>query len=230
LNMQIPIKSDQLLLSFHSKGFFYNKRWGQSILDNETKLLQDFQFSLNYGEIVGITGESGIGKSTIARLLTGLETDWEGDISYHSEEGLIRDKEQFYDRHDVQLVFQDSLQSLNPLRSIRSTLNEVKRHFKSKNTVEKIAASVGIDELHLKKYPSELSGGQRQRVCIARALLAEPKILICDEPFSNLDEKVKWEIIEIIFNAVEEDEMAVILISHEKTILEKICHNVINIY
>jgi ABC-type dipeptide/oligopeptide/nickel transport system ATPase subunit len=227
-DFSIPEKSDQLLLHFYSNGFTYKKRWGKPVKSGHI-LLEDFQFDLNKREILGITGESGIGKSTIARLLTGLEKDWEGELDYHIEGEVIKDKQQFYNRHEVQLVFQDSLQSLNPLRSIQATLNDTKRHFKSKTLITEIARSVGIDQLHLQKYPSELSGGQRQRVCIARALLANPRILIFDEPFSNLDEKVKWEIIMIIMDEVRSNDMAVILISHEKELLEKVCHKVIEL-
>ena len=149
---------------------------------------------VNEAEIVGLVGESGCGKSTLGRTIVGLEAMQSGSIEF---DGAVLSAQksaiQRQMRRRMQYIFQDSLAALEPRQDIRAALHEAliirgERNIRARTArIGEILAATNLPTSVLTRYPRELSGGQRQRVCIARALLADPKLLICDEPVSSLD-------------------------------------------
>ena len=176
-------------------------------------------FHLDKGEIVGIVGQSGSGKSTIAKTLVGIVKKSSGDIRVNAR--------------SVQMVFQDAVGSLNP-RTVRATLSEVLRHGKgvvgSSEPVEKrvkaLLSQVGLSEAVLDQYPREMSGGQCQRVSIARALAFDPEVLLADEPVSALDVSVQAKILNLLRRLRDERSLSILLIAHDLAVVKNVCDRV----
>ena len=156
--------------------------------------------------MLGIVGESGCGKSTLSNVFMMLETPTSGTVLYKGTDiSTFTDEQTFAYRQDVQMVFQDTLGSLNPRMTISDILTEpytLHRDILPKkqwsDRVRELLALVGLDPNHANRYPHMFSGGQRQRICIARALALEPKVLVCDEPVSALDVSVQAQIINLL--------------------------------
>ena len=165
------------------------------------KAVDGVTFSLRRGETLGIVGESGCGKSTIARTIAGLQKPTAGSISLFGR---------------VAMVFQDPLGSLNPRMTVRATLDEVlRRSTKRGRTPSEMLAKVGLDDDALDKYPHAFSGGQRQRICIARAISSDPNLLICDEAVSALDLSVKAIVLELLSRLKDELSLSMMFITHD---------------
>ncbi|CAH0343209.1 ABC transporter ATP-binding protein [Rhizobium sp. CECT 9324] len=190
--------------------------------------LQDVSIQLERGAIVGIVGESGSGKSTIGRIIAGLETAGTGQLDIDetcfdvskagSRNGLLG---------KVQMIFQDPAVSLNPRMSISEALRESVR-FGCCRTDELAAVALIMDRLGLSlnllsRYPHQLSGGQKQRVCIARALLARPRIIVADEPTSALDVSVQAEIVALLKENVSKEGISMLFISHDLALVQQLC-------
>lgn len=158
------------------------------------------------GDTLGIVGESGCGKSTVARLLLGLDAPTEGEIFI---EGL------------VQMVFQDPASSFNPKMKVSALIEEPLAVKALGNKVERLArvtellTQVGLDDTYLDRYPHQLSGGQRQRVAIARALALNPSVVVADEPTSALDVSVRAQIINLLSDLKAELGISFVFISHD---------------
>ncbi|MGB0904975.1 MAG: dipeptide ABC transporter ATP-binding protein, partial [Mangrovicoccus sp.] len=165
--------------------------------------LDGVSYSLREGETLAIVGESGSGKSTTARLLLGLEEASAGKALYQGRDLFtLSPKELFAIRRDMQMVFQDPTQSLNPRMSVYQLISEAwvihpeilpKAKWKAK--VIELLEEVGLGEEHMYRHPHQFSGGQRQRIAIARALALEPRIIVCDEAVSALDVQVQAQVI-----------------------------------
>src|SRR5262245_31856208 len=187
--------------------------------------VQDVTVCLRPGHVTALVGESGSGKTTVARLLAGL---------YPPTSGVVRFREQAVGerggmslgeyRRQVQLVFQDPFASLNPIHTVRYHLSRPLRvHRQIRGPAEETAlitsllerVSLTPAEMFIGKYPHELSGGQRQRVAIARALAARPCVLLADEPVSMLDVSIRLEILNLLVRLKEEDQIAVLYITHD---------------
>lgn len=180
---------------------------------------------------VGIVGESGSGKTTLARILVGLETASDGQVDIGgfdvSDWARVKsaDRQKFYGT--VQMVFQDPYSSLNPMRSIGSTLGEVvsQNDPKVRNVkahVGELLRSVGLAPDYSQRKPVALSGGERQRVAIARALAVDPRLLICDEPVSALDVSVQAQILNLLRRLREERGISYLFITHDLSIIRQI--------
>ncbi len=178
-------------------------------------------FALPQGQIVGIVGESGSGKSTFARVLAGIQIPTSGSVSYLGkpiQDGKITYKGDL--RQAVQMVFQDPYGSLNPrMRIIKAVAEAVRQHqnvekAEAKEIAQKLLESMGISALDSRKYPSALSGGQRQRASVARALSAQPKILIADEPTSAIDQSAQAQLLGL-FNELIKNGLSIVLVSHD---------------
>ena len=191
-------------------------------------VLDHLDFTVNEGEIVGIIGVSGCGKSTLSRLIAGIEKPSAGDFLY---QGKIFDFKK--NRKDVQLILQNSIESFSPRMKIKQFLYEPYHYFyhvnkeKAWNDIEKILKQVGMDKSCLKIYPHELSGGQLQRIAIARALIIQPKLLICDEITSSLDQVIQREIIELLKQFVDKYHTAILFISHDLSLVHKFCDQIL---
>jgi peptide/nickel transport system ATP-binding protein len=184
--------------------------------------------SVNEAEIVGLVGESGCGKSTLGRAIVGLETPSKGAIVYGGIDiTRLRPAEQRKARREIQYIFQDSLAALEPRQTIGDALNEAliirgERNAKAREArIAEILAATNLPAAILTRRPTELSGGQRQRVCIARALLADPKVLICDEPVSSLDTSLKAQVMNEFLRLRDEFGMAIVLIAHDLAVVRQ---------
>lgn len=191
--------------------------------------LNGVDITLPRGKTLGIVGESGCGKSTLARLVTGLEAPNNGSIIWNGLPIHNVNKGSFSTKKSVvQLVFQDPYSSLNPRQRIGDAISEIifvhklveKQHVDSR--VSELLTLVGLADDLKNRYPHQLSGGQRQRVSIARALAAEPKLLVLDEPVSALDVSVRAEVMNLLIDLREKLDLTYIFISHDLAMIRYI--------
>jgi oligopeptide transport system ATP-binding protein len=193
----------------------------------------DVSLALGRGQVLGLVGESGSGKSTLARCLTLLERPDAGTVVLDGVDlvGLHRRKLRHY-RRRIQTVFQDPYGSLNPRLSVRSALSEVLRvHGLVKAgdipaRVCDLLELVGLPAAAADRYPSDFSGGQRQRICIARALAAEPDVLIADEAVSSLDVSIQAQILNLLVELQADLGLAMLFISHDLHVVRRIAGEV----
>ncbi|MAN57529.1 MAG: oligopeptide ABC transporter ATP-binding protein OppF [Paracoccus sp.] len=195
-------------------------------------------FTLDPGETLGVVGESGCGKSTLARALIGLvpaagRAEW---IDGRDLIGLSPRQMMTY-RSDIQMVFQDPLASLNPRMTVGQIIAEpLKTHrpgLKSAEVKERVKAmmeKVGLLPNQINRYPHEFSGGQCQRIGIARALIVEPKLIICDEPVSALDVSIQAQVINLLIRLQRELGLALIFIAHDLSVVKHISDRVMVLY
>lgn len=188
--------------------------------------LEPLSFSLKKGSILGIAGESGSGKSTLAKALLGILPPKTGRILL---KGTVYDSSDFKQKRNyqakVQFVFQDVYSSFNPSLSLKASLLEpleIHSNFGKKEKLERVLTlvdSVGISKDLIEKTPRELSGGELQRLSIARALTLNPDLIILDEPLSSLDVPLQVEMIELLRKKVKEEDVSLIMISHDLSVL-----------
>ena len=200
----------------------------------EDVILQNLTLDIPKYEVTGIMGHSGAGKTTLAKILSGF-IPYAGSIEIEGKELrelLAYEKQSYYRR--VQYLFQNSLLSFNPNQTILKSLEEPLRFMREiKNQSERIRmikelfTSLELELAWLEKYPHQLSGGQCQRCAIARAILAQPECLICDEITSSLDDTNQEKVIKVLQKVQEETKMTIVFISHNQSLIEAICSNVI---
>ncbi|HDY75917.1 MAG TPA: ABC transporter ATP-binding protein, partial [Candidatus Marinimicrobia bacterium] len=189
----------------------------------------NINLKLRPGEIHAIVGESGSGKSTLGNTIVGLVDDFEGEFIFQGSNYNPRIMSDL--RSEIQIIFQDSLSSLNPRMKIGTAIIDVIKHHHPNTDVtermDELFFKVNLSIITAGKYPHELSGGQRQRACIARALAVEPKILICDEIVSALDVSVQAKILNLLLRLVEEDHLAILFTTHDLHVVESFAHHVV---
>lgn len=184
------------------------------------QVLYDVSFTIKEGEILGLCGESGCGKTTLSKTITGILRDFSGELS-------LRDGQ-------PQMVFQDPYSSLNPSKTIGWLLEEPlkvdrKKHWSEEERsarVKEIISQVELKEHLLTRYPNELSGGQRQRVSIAAALMRRAKLLIADEPVSALDVTIQAQVLKLLDSLHENMDLSILFISHDLRVVYQICDRV----
>jgi oligopeptide/dipeptide ABC transporter ATP-binding protein len=204
----------------------------------EVRAVRSVSFNLEPGKALGIVGESGSGKTTIARLLVGLEHPTSGRILLDGHELSASPKrvERLERGRRLQIVFQDPYTSLDPHQSIRRMLDEVQKvHFRRSKGARDARAgelldAVGLGAKEAHSLPRELSGGQRQRAAIARALAAEPKIVILDEAVSALDVSIQAQILNLLADLRRELGLTYILISHDLAVVRQVADEVLVMY
>jgi len=195
--------------------------------------LDDVSVDLVAGETLGIVGESGSGKSTFAKCLIGMEEPDTGVIAVHGTDIVpLPQSLKRRHRHRMQMVFQDPTAALNPRHTVGRTLMDVARvNGASRGAVRDRALclldDVKLDRRFLDRFPHELSGGQRQRVCIARALAANPEILIADEALSALDVSVQREMLDLFDDLKKRRRLAILFITHDLRVAAGICDNIV---
>lgn len=179
-------------------------------------------FHLNAGETFSLIGESGCGKSTILRVIAGLQREWLGGVQLLSQHIHPGQRYQGALRRNVQMVFQDPYASLHPFHTIHRALSEplyIHRENDISNRVAEAIVSVGLPPDVAQRYPHQLSGGQRQRIAIARALMLRPQILLLDEPTSALDMSVQAEILNLLNHLKTAHGMTYLLVSHDADVV-----------
>jgi peptide/nickel transport system ATP-binding protein len=197
-------------------------------------------FRIEAGETVGLVGESGCGKSTLVRLLTRTLDPTDGQIRFHSKSiGLIAARAMAVHplRREIQMVFQDPTDSLNPRYTARQTIAESVRlltdlHNSSEIDAEVVrtAAMVGLQPELLDRYPHQLSGGQKARVGIARAIVTRPRLLVLDEPTAALDVSVQAVILQLLDRLKRELGMSFLFVSHDLNVVRLLCDRVMVMY
>ena len=197
--------------------------------NQKTDGIQDFSMSIDEGEIVALLGNSGSGKSTILRLIAGLETPKSGSLRINQKVMFDNTLNLAPQERGIGMIFQDN--SLFPhLTVLQNVMFGVprKRKKERENSAMKVLAMVQLMD-HARKYPQECSGGQQQRIAIARALAAEPNILLLDEPFSNLDEELKKSVRTEIKDLLTKYNITAILVTHDKEDVAAVADRVIHI-
>ena len=189
------------------------------------------------GECLGLVGESGCGKSTLALAIMGLVAPTAGLIRLAGHEiGTETAPDRMALARAVQMVFQDPYASLNPRQTVRRTLADPLRLHGIANPGEvddrmaAMLAKVGLRPEHADRYPHEFSGGQRQRIGIARALILNPKLVICDEPVSALDVSIRAQIINLLLELKDDLDLSYIMISHDLGVVEHVSDRVAVMY
>ena len=193
---------------------------------------------LNRGETLGLVGESGCGKSTVARAIMQLPKPTAGRVLLDGEDLTRLDRGRLRAlRSRFQIVFQDPLASLNPVRSVGASIEVPLRELGGMTDAERrrrareMMTAVGLDPgQHYGRRPHQLSGGQCQRVSIARALMTEPRLLVCDEPVSSLDVSVQAQIINLLREVKDRYELSLLFISHDLAVVKNICDRVAVMY
>lgn len=209
-----------------SGGFFKSKK--------ALKAVDGVSLSIHQGEVLGLVGESGCGKSTIAMMLLGLLSPTTGKILIEGQSITAQDRRIISKK--VQPIFQDPYSSLNPRKTVGSIISLPLRVHKvidssdSRRRVEEMLDVVGLPRRVYNSYPSQLSGGQRQRVAVARALIMRPKVVICDEPTSALDVSVQSQILNLLIDLRKEFGLTYLLISHNLAVVEHLATRVTVMY
>jgi ABC-type glutathione transport system ATPase component len=200
--------------------------------------LRDVDLVIGEGERVGIVGGSGSGKTTMARLMLGLQPPAAGDVLFQGRSIVgLPERRRGWLRAAASMVFQDPNSSLNPRMTLRDIVGEPLRSpvLKGRGDVPPLTgqvltealAGVGLTPDMLDRFPHQLSGGQRQRIAIARALISDPALLVADEPVSALDVSVRAQVLNLLTDEVNERGLALVLVSHDLAIVRHLCERVV---
>jgi len=227
------------------EGFSLNVIFNKGIKSGKNKqhqALKDVSFTLAENEVLGVVGESGSGKSTLARSILQLQKISSGKLEFAgSDYASLNKQQQQKMRKDIQLIFQDPLDALNPRMTISQIIAEPLHNLmpilgaklSKQQITEKVSEmmqSIGLQPAQLNRYPHEFSGGQCQRIGIARAMIVDPKLLVCDEPVSALDVSIQAQIINLLMDLKEQTQMSMIFISHDLSIVRQICDRLLVLY
>ncbi|SER48034.1 peptide/nickel transport system ATP-binding protein [Gracilibacillus ureilyticus] len=181
-------------------------------VDKSTPLFRNLEFSINKGEIIGLMGRSGAGKTTFAKILAGYDVPDEGEVSIKQKKG---------EPHPVQLIWQHPEQAVNPKWRIEKVLRE------AGEPDSEIVELFGIEKEWLKRFPLQLSGGELQRVCIARCLLTNPNYIIADEMTTMLDPISQAAIWKAFIKIAKQRKIGLLVISHDRHLLERLCGKIL---
>ena len=194
-------------------------------------------FSLAKGETLSLVGESGCGKSTLGRLVLRLEKPTDGKIFFAGEEITGWSGKKLNElRSKIQIIFQDTYSSLNPLHTVGTIIGEPLANFRvgtkieQKRRVEELLELVGLNSEHITRYAHEFSGGQRQRIGIARALALHPQLVVCDEPVASLDVSIQAQILNLFIDLKKRYGLSYLFISHDLAAVSYISDRVAVMY
>lgn len=208
--------------------------WPKGRRGDVVRAVDGINFDVKKGSTLAIVGESGSGKSTAGRAILRLIEPTSGQIAFDGTDllGLNEDDLRRF-RSRMQIVFQDNYASLDPRWTIGRILSEpLALHTdlnktETRNRIEKMLETVGLEATHANRYPHEFSGGQRQRVGIARALMMSPELVVCDEPVSALDVSVQAQVLNLMKDLQEELGLTYVFISHDLSVVEFMADDII---
>jgi oligopeptide/dipeptide ABC transporter ATP-binding protein len=214
------LKVDSLTKYFQTKKMFGPRQ-------GTLKAVDGVDLSIRADKVMALVGESGCGKSTVARLLLNLIKPTSGAVLYRGQNifGFSRTETKAF-RKSVQIIFQDPFASLNPRRSVYDTISEpliihnLAPRGSMRDAVVDILGKVGLAPDILNRYPHEFSGGQRQRICIARALAVSPELIVADEPLSALDVSIQAQILNLLQDLKEKTKISFLFISHDLRVVK----------
>ncbi|NLE98976.1 MAG: ATP-binding cassette domain-containing protein [Propionibacterium sp.] len=189
--------------------------------------IRDVNLAIAPGDRVGIVGGSGSGKTTIARLMLGLVQPSAGEVRFGGRP-IAEDLSAL--RRAASLVFQDPNSSLNPRMRVGRIIEEPLRRRGTPAEIATALEEVGLEPGMARRFPHQLSGGQRQRVAIARALIADPQLLVADEPVSALDVLVRAQVLRLIRDEADTRRFALAMISHDLTVVRQVCNRVVVVH
>ncbi len=233
-NRNILVKANDLAMSFD-----VSPPWLNRVIERKPRLLlhavDGVSFEIEKGKTLALVGESGCGKSTVARLLVGLYQPTRGDFIFDGQDAhaAYKTPEGLKLRRRVQMIFQDPYASLNPRWLVEDIVGEpllehgiVTEKAALKKRVGELLQSVGLSPLDGVKYPHQFSGGQRQRISIARALATQPDFLVCDEPTSALDVSVQAQVLNIMKDLQRNLGLTYLFISHNLAVVRHVSDHV----
>ena len=205
------------------------------------KAVDGISFDIKAGETLGLVGQSGCGKTTTARSLCLLDPKTSGSVNFYNPDTKNMESIDEIDddgirvfRRNMQMIFQDPYESLNPRWTIKDIIKEpldihnIGSLAEREDAIIEILRTVGLTppENYLKRYPHEISGGQRQRVSIARTLVMKPKFVICDEPTSMLDVSIRISIMDLMLNLAKELDVSYLYITHDLAVARYMCNRI----
>ncbi|MFH1804376.1 MAG: dipeptide ABC transporter ATP-binding protein [Pseudomonadota bacterium] len=226
----LSVRDLRVHFSLPGKGLFGKPR--------TLKAVDGVDFDLFPGETLGIVGESGCGKSTLGRAILQLIPPTAGQVVWLGKDIVgTRDRDLQPLRRDLQIIFQDPLASLNPRMTIGEIIAEPLVTHKAdlgkmeiRNRVKTMMARVGLLPQMINRYPHEFSGGQCQRIGIARAMILEPKLIVCDEPVSALDVSIQAQIVNLLQDLQRDFGLSMLFISHDLSVVRHICQRILVLY
>jgi oligopeptide transport system ATP-binding protein len=195
-------------------------------------------FDLAAGQTIGVVGESGCGKSSLIRAVAGLDPVASGEVTLMGERVDYASRASMHRlRANVQMIFQDPIASLNPRMTIRDIVAEPLAYLRpggsgdeNRRAAVAMLDRVGIPEAQANRFPHEFSGGQCQRIGIARALVAEPRILLCDEPVSALDVSIQAQVVNLLAELQAEMGLALVFVAHDLSVVRHVSDEVLVMY
>lgn len=231
INQSPIVRLEKICKKYEDHALFLRKN------ESGTYAVKGVDLEIRPNETVAVVGESGCGKSTVAKLILGLIEPTDGKIFYDGiEKSQLQKNEQRKLMQNIQMVFQDPYGAFNPKMKIKNIIAEplsVDRRYSSSeidHICQEVIEHVGLKREDLNKYPDEFSGGQRQRIAIARAIVGTPRLIICDEPVSALDLLVQAQILNLLKDIQEEKKIAYLFISHDLAVVRYVSDYVVVMY
>lgn len=228
----------EVILAASNLNKTYTQRSGRfGFSTTQVKALDDVSVNLKAGSTLAVVGESGSGKSTLARCLLQLQPLDSGKVLFQGKDlAKLTAAELRAERRNIQMVFQDPFASLNPRMKVGEIVGEgllihqLGSADEQREKVLQILKRVGLTEADMQKYPHQFSGGQRQRIGIARALVLEPKVVVCDEPVSALDVSIQAQILLLLKELQSEMNLSYLFISHDLRVVRHIADEIAVMY
>jgi oligopeptide/dipeptide ABC transporter ATP-binding protein len=229
--------SDSLLHVEHLVKHFSTKGQGLFGTRQNVRAVDDVSLDVKRGETLGLVGETGCGKSTLARCIIRLESPTSGKVVFDGNDiTAVSDAELRPYRRRMQMVFQDPYSSLNPRRRVGSIIGDpfeihgVASGSERKRRVQELMDLVGLNPEHYNRFPAQFSGGQRQRIGIARAIALRPNLLVCDEPVSALDVSIRAQILNLLADLQKELGLTTLFISHDLSVVRHVSDRIAVMY
>lgn len=217
--------------------YFFSKKGFLQKEARAVKAVDGISFSIQRRQTIGVVGESGCGKSTLGRAILRLHEPTSGEIYYEGKNLLQCKKEEIRNlRQELQIIFQDPYSSLNPRMTVKELIQSpldvfgIGTRAERQEKVVELMEKVGLPLEFMNRYPHEFSGGQRQRIVIARALVLNPKFVVCDEPVSALDVSVRAQVLNLMRDLQKDLDLTYLFISHDLSVVRYICDRIIVMY